>query len=335
MLKNWIELLSPVEIEEIHTTSLKLLATIGVQFPSQQALSVFKSHGFNTDGNTVYFTEKQVMEAIRLTPSSFTIHARNPKNNITVGGAEPVFAPAYGAPFLMDPLLGKRAPTMEDYHNLSKLAHTLPNQDLSGHLMVEVNDNSDRPTYLNMIHANIIHSDKPFMGSMAGASGAHHTLQMASILFDWPIDSYPVTIGLADSLSPLCYSNDIIEACITYAKARQPIIFSALIMAGATGPITLAGVLAQQNAEILAGITLAQLVNAGTPVIYGSASTNMDMKTGMLAIGSPEMAQIATGAAQLARYYNLPSRGGGALTDAATLDAQAGYESMLPHSIAA
>ena len=100
-------------------------------------------------------------------------------------------------------------------------------------------------------------------------------------------------------------------------------------MAGSTGPITLAGVLAQQNAEVLAGIALAQLVNPGVPVVYGSTSTNIDMKTGSLAIGSPELSLMTIASAQMARHYGLPSRAGGALTDAKTIDAQAGYESML------
>lgn len=328
MLKNYSELLSPDDIEQIHNTTLKLLAKIGVRFPDEQALSTFRAHGFKVNGSMVYFTEKQVMNAAGLAPQTFTLYARTPAKNITIGTGDSVFAPAYGAPFLMDPVAGKRTPTMTDYHNLARLAHALPNQDLSGHLMVEAGNGPSDQIYLKMIYANIIHSDKPFIGSMAGATGARHTLDMASILFGDIIKSYPVTIGLADSLSPLSYSSQITQALMEYARARQPVIIAALIMAGATGPITLAGILAQQNAEVLAGITLAQLISPGTPVIYGSASTNMDLKTGMLSIGSPEMGQMVVATAQMARYYGLPSRGGGSLTDSNCVDAQAGFESM-------
>ena len=112
-------------------------------------------------------------------------------------------------------------------------------------------------------------------------------------------------------------------------EARQPVIIAALAMAGSTAPVTLAGVLALQNAELLAGVALTQLISPGTPVIIGSTSTNIDMKTGSLAIGSPELSQMIAAHAQLARFYNLPSRSGGALTDASYPDAQAGFEGMM------
>lgn len=180
-----------------------------------------------------------------------------------------------------------------------------------------------------MLYAHMVHSDKPFVGSVAGEVGARHTMEMASILFDGQVTERPVTLGLVNSLSPLGYSTEMLEALVEYARKRQPIMVAALMMAGSTGPITLAGVLALQTAELLAGIALAQLISPGTPVIFGSTSTNIEMRSGALAIGSPELSQIAVAHAQLARFYGLPSRSGGALTDASYPDAQAGFESML------
>jgi trimethylamine--corrinoid protein Co-methyltransferase len=136
-------------------------------------------------------------------------------------------------------------------------------------------------------------------------------------------------MGLVNSLSPLGYSAGMLEALLEYARWGQPLVLAALMMAGATGPITLAGVLAVQTAELLAGIVLTQLINPGTPVIFGSTSTNIDMKSGALVIGSPELSQVVVAQTQLARYYGLPSRSGGALTDASFPDAQAGFESMM------
>jgi trimethylamine--corrinoid protein Co-methyltransferase len=118
------------------------------------------------------------------------------------------------------------------------------------------------------------------------------------------------------------------EVIMVYARWRQPLIMASLVIAGATGPVTLAGSLAQQNAEVLAGIVLTQIVSPGTPVIYASASTNMDLRTGSLAIGSPELSLMSAVSIQLATFYDIPSRGGGALTDSNSPDAQAGYESM-------
>jgi trimethylamine--corrinoid protein Co-methyltransferase len=150
---------------------------------------------------------------------------------------------------------------------------------------------------------------------------------MAKILYGGDL-SQPVTIGLINPLSPLGYSPEMLDALIIYAQANQPCLIATLVMAGSTGPITLAGVLAQQNAELLAGITLIQFIQPGTPVIYGSSSTNIDMRTGALAIGSPELSLCISAHAQLARFYELPSRGGGALTDSSATDSQAGFESM-------
>jgi trimethylamine--corrinoid protein Co-methyltransferase len=328
MLRHWTEFLSAADIEKIHNTSMMLLANVGVQFPEEEAIAVFKKHGVKADGQTVLLTEKQVMAAVQMAPAQFTIHARNPAQNVTIGHGDPVFVPAYGAPFLIDPGGNRRPPTMEDYHNLARLAHALPNQDLSGHLMVQPQDVPTHRPYLNLLYANIIHSDKPFMGSVLGLPGAHHTLEMAAILFGEKAREVPVTIGLINSLSPLGYSADMIEALMEYARTGQPVIIMGISMAGATGPITLAGRLAQQNAEILAGLALTQLITPGTPVVYGSGSTVMDMQTGGLSIGNPEAAPGVAATAQLARYYQLPSRSGGALTDAHTPGAQAGFESM-------
>jgi trimethylamine--corrinoid protein Co-methyltransferase len=327
MADNWVEFLSHGDIEKIHNTSMKLLAEVGVRFPDEKAIEVFKKHAFKTENQMVYLSEEQVMEALATAPASFTLHARNPERNATVGDGEPVFAPAYGAPFLVDPEVGKRPPTLEDYHNLARLAHALPNQDLSGHLMVEPGDIPAHSAHLHMLQACIVHSDKPFMGSTEGVRGARHTMEMAAILFG-ERSRDPVTIGLINPISPLGYSREMASALMIYAQARQPVIIASLVMAGSTGPITLAGVLAQQNAEVLAGVVLGQLINPGAPVVYGSTSTNIEMKSGALAIGSPELSLMVGAHTQLARRYQLPSRAGGALTDASAVDAQAGFESM-------
>ena len=138
-----------------------------------------------------------------------------------------------------------------------------------------------------------------------------------------------VAIGLINSLSPLSFAPEMIEALIEYGRWGQPVIITPGAMAGSTGPITPAGTLALSNAETLAGIVLAQLVNPGTPVVYGGANSHMDMRTGNMSIGGPETAQKIIAVVQLARHNGCPVRGGGSLTDASYPDAQAGYESML------
>jgi trimethylamine--corrinoid protein Co-methyltransferase len=329
MPKSMRELLPTGDIEQIHHTSMRLLENVGVEFPYEPALAVFQKHGVKTDGSRVYLTETQLLKALETVPRQFTIHARNPERNVVVGGSTPVLAPGYGAPFLVDAEVGKRAPTMEDYHNLVKLAHALPNQDMSGHLLVEPGDVNADTAHVQMLYAHMLHSDKAFIGSAAGKRGAQHTMDMARILFGSDLGDRAVCISLINSLTPLGYSTEMLEALVAFAEVRQPLVLAALAMAGSTGPITLAGVLALQNAELLAGVALTQLISPGTPAVYGSTSTNIDMKTGALAIGSPELSQMIAAHAQLARYYHLPSRSGGALTDASYPDAQASFESML------
>ncbi len=322
------DILSQADLETIHQTSMRLLDQVGVVFPLEEALAAFRQHGARVDGQRVYLTEGQVLEALKTAPAQFTLAARNPQRNVTVGG-ESVFAPGYGAPFLVDAEAGKRAPTLEDYHNLAKLAHALPNQDVSGHLLVEPSDVPAATAHLHMLHAHLIHSDKPFVGSAAGRQGARQTMEMASLVFGGDLRQQPVTISLINSLTPLAYSVEMLEALLEYIHWRQPVIIAALAMAGSTAPVTLAGMLAMQTAELLAGITLTQWMSPGMPVVFGSTSTNIDMKSGALAIGSPELSQMIAAHGQLARYYGLPSRSGGALTDASYPDAQSGFESML------
>lgn len=329
MIRDWREFLSQDDLDEIHKTSMKVLENVGVKFPHEDVLDIFEEHGFETDGETVYLEEDQVMDALESVPEQFTIHARNPEKSVVVGDGSPVFAPAYGAPFLVDYEEGKREPTMEDYEKLARLADALPNQDMSGHLMVEPADLPSGEAHLYMLKAHIVHSDKPFVGSAEGTEGANHTMEMASIVFgEDEVKEKPVTVGLINSLSPLGYSDEMLRALMVYARWGQPVIVAAVAMCGSTGPITLAGTLAMQNAELLAGVVLTQLINPGTPVIYGSTSTNIDMRTGALAIGSPELSLMVSAHAQLGRYYDLPSRSGGALADANFPDAQAGFESM-------
>ncbi len=326
-LKNWCEFLSSTDIQAIHETSMKLLAEVGIHFPDDEALAIFNHHGIKTEGQTVFLTEDQLMDAISAAPAKFMIHARNPDRDVTIGGGMPVFAPGLGSPFLIDPERGKHSATLEDYRNAVRLAQVLPNQDLNGHQMIMPGDVPAKDAHLAMVHAGILHSDKAFIGSTTGEDGSRNTIEMARILFGGDI-SRPVTLGVINPLSPLGYSPDMLAAIRVYAQAGQPLLISTLVMAGSTGPITLAGVLAQQNAEILAGIALAQLIQPGVPVIYGSTSTNIDMRTGGLAIGSPELSLCISAHTQLARFYGVPSRGGGALTDSCTTDAQAGFESM-------
>jgi trimethylamine--corrinoid protein Co-methyltransferase len=169
------------------------------------------------------------------------------------------------------------------------------------------------------------------MGSVTSAANARDTIELAALLFGGKdaIAKNPVCIALINVNSPRRYDTRMLESLLEYAKARQPVIVTPFILAGAMSPVALGGTLVQQNAEALAGITLTQLVNPGTPVVYGSFLSNTDMQSGSPCFGTPESAMALFVSGQLARRYHLPFRSGGGLTSSKLPDAQAAYEATM------
>jgi len=324
-------ILTKTQVEKVHQTSLRILEQIGLEFGYPPALEVLKKGGAKVDGQRVFFSPGLVAEQIKKAPAEFTLYARNPAHNVLIGGRNTVFAPGYGAPFVTDLEYGRRKATLKDFENFVKLTGASANQDLLSGTVVEPTDVPPEIRHARMLYASVKHSDKCFMGSTMGARAARECFQMAAILFGSQSElvSRPVIFGIVGALTPLNYDARMLGALMEYAAAGQPQIIASLAIAGATGPVTMAGSLALQNAEVMAGIVLAQLVREGTPVIFGGVSSNAEMRNGTLSIGSPEMAINAAATAQMARYYGLPVRGGGAVCDAKAPDAQASYESMM------
>jgi trimethylamine--corrinoid protein Co-methyltransferase len=316
-----MQTLTDEQITGIHDASMRLLQNTGVAFKDGEAVEIFKKNGFRTDGGTVYITEQQVRKALETAPAWFTVTARNPDRSVEIGEEAYVFAPGYGAPFVMSADGGQREATMEDYDSFCKLVQTSPCIDMNGFMMVEPSDVPAATAHLDMILSNLLLCDKPFMGSPVSKQGVRDCMEMASMVWGKRASEQPVSVSLINSLSPLAFSEEMAGSLIELARHGQACVVAALIMAGSSGPITVAGVLAQQNAEILAGLALAQLVRPGAPVVYGSTSAPTDMRTGALSIGAPELSIFVSCTAQLARFYNLPSRSGGGLTDAHAPDA--------------
>mgnify|MGYP002064000391 FL=1 len=324
-----VSVLSRSDMMQIHEASMDILGRVGVAFNNDEALEIFKTNGFKVDGKTVFMTEKDVQQALASVPSHFILSARNPKRSVSVDANSLVTAPGYGAPYVITPAGDRRKGTLQDYQNFCKLIHTSKHIDVTGYLMVEPSDRPSKLAYLDMMLSNILLCDKPFMCSTATKQAVEDSLAMTAIVFGGKhkIQDRPVVIGLINSRSPLQFGQEMAGSLIALAHGGQPSVITSVIMAGLSGPVNLAGALALQNAEILAGLTLSQLVRAGTPVVYGSASAPVDMKTGALAIGAPELSIIIAATTQMARFYKLPSRCGGGLTDAHLPDAQAALES--------
>ena len=302
----------------IHDASMDILRSTGVAFNEPEAIDIFKAKGFTVDGKTVFFTEKDVSAALETAPSRFKITARNPDKSVFVGEDDWVFLPTYGSPFLVSRTGEQRPGTMSDYDNICRLVQTSRHIDMNGFKHVEPSDVPTRTAYLDMLFSNITLCDKPYMASTDTRQAARDSIDMASIVFGGKdrIVDMPVMVGLINPLSPLQFAEEMAGSIIEYARCRQPLVILNMIMAGTSGPVKLPGLFALMNAEILAGLVLAQLVGPGTPVIYGTTSCPTNMKTGAAAIGSPETYMINSATTQLARFYNLPCRTGGSLTDA-------------------
>lgn len=321
-------------LQRIHDQSMKILGELGIDFYDEEVRAILAEHGVKVVGDTAYFSEEVLMRYVGLAPGEFTQLARNPANNVVIGGNRAVFAPVYGPPFVIDLDRGRREAKLEDFQNFVKLTYATPYLHHSGGTVVEPTDEPVPTRHLDMLFAHIKYSDKAFMGSVTAKENAEDSVTMAEIVFGKErIREQPALLSLINVSSPRRYDDRMLGAIKVYARARQALLITPFLMAGAMSPVSLAGTLALQNAEALAGIALVQMINPGTPVIYGSFMTNIDLQSGAPVFGSPESQLALVVGRQMADFYGLPFRSGGAFSSSKITDAQAGYESiqvMLP-----
>jgi len=333
----YFEYFSEQEVRRVHETCLRLLETVGVDFSFEPAIVVLKKAGCKVEGQRVFFPPKLVEAQVAKAPAQYTLQARNPEKSVVIGGEHIAFIPCYGPPFVTDLDRGRRASTLEDYINFVKLGHASRSMDITGGMMAEPNDIPHERRNAEMMYASMRYSDKPFMGGAIGVEAARETIEMAAILFGCSeaelAEKRPI-ISILCSRTPLAYDERMLGAIMEYAKAGMPQLISSLSIAGATAPVTMEGTLVVQNTEVLAGIVLTQLIREGTPVVFAGSSSCSAMRYGTLSIGAPEMAVNTAATAQMARFYGIPSRGGGALSDAKLPDAQAGFEAMMSQLMA-
>lgn len=324
------DLLDEESLDRLHEVSLEILSKAGVLFLHDEAQEILQEHGIRVEDDTAFFEPEQIEAHISKAPSKFTQRARNEENNVLIGGDHLCFAPVYGPPFVRDRKAGRRSATQEDFDSFVKLAYLNPHIHHSGGTIVEPTDRPVETRHLDMVHSHILHSDKAFMGSVTSAENAADSVAMAEILFGADeIREEPALMSLINISSPRQLDDRMLGALTVYAQARQAVIVTPFILSGAMAPVSIAGTVAQQNAEALAGLAYAQMVEPGTPVVYGSFLTNVDLKTGAPVFGSPESQLGFFASAQLARRYNLPFRSGGMFASSKIPDAQAAYESVM------
>jgi trimethylamine--corrinoid protein Co-methyltransferase len=330
------QILTQTEIEQIHETSLRIMKEVGIVFSYAPAREILAKGGAKVEGQRVYFPSAMVEDALKKVPSSFKMHARDPQKDVLIDTNTTRYVGPYGSPFVTDMDNGRRESTLNDFINITKLEHMMDNIDIMSHIPCEPNDIPAEKRAAEMCYLTLKYSDKPLMGSVLGYEVAKKNIEMAAIVFGGVdvIKEKPVISSIPCTLTPLSYDDKMAGAIIAYAEYRQPQLINSLCIAGATTPATVAGTVALQNAEILAGIVLAQLVSEGAPIVYSASASNAEMRYGSLSIGSPEDAVFSLVNGQLAKYYNIPCRISGALSDSKCADTQAAYESALTLAMA-
>jgi trimethylamine--corrinoid protein Co-methyltransferase len=328
-----VEVLRPEQLEKIHEASLRILEEIGMEFLDEEALSILKAAGVKVEAGSqrVRLDRGLVLESIAKTPREVTLHARNPAHNLTFGGDHVNFGSVASAPNVNDMDRGRRPGNFQDYCDLLKLVQTYNIVQFTSGYPVEPADRPPSTRHLDAHLAAITLTDKIWHPYSLGRHRIADAIEMICIARGITKDQLkrePSLFSIVNSNSPLRLDGPMLQGLMEMARHGQPVVLTPFTLSGAMSPVTIAGALAQQNAEALAGITMIQLVAPGVPAMYGGFTSNVDMKSGAPAFGTPEYTRAAMAGGQLARRYGFPYRSSNACA-ANAVDAQAAYESEM------
>ena len=322
------------QLYEVHLATLDILERIGVGIYEDRALKLMDEAGaiVDYDRKVVRIPQYLLKELIKKAPEVVTLYARNPKHSVRLesGGKTYFNNSSYGIKVYDLDTGMHRDSTSEDVANFARLADALENI----HVYLPTVTAHDVPEYVRALHELAIgldNTEKHVSHATYGADAIRHYIQIGATIVggEEELRKKPVVSASTCPISPLQHSKEDTETLIEFAKFGLPFFILSMAMGGGTAPLTIAGELVVINAEVLSGIALVQLVNPGTPVLYGSVSSTMDMKTGKLALGAPERPLINSGCAQLARYYKIPSWIGACSTDAKVPGPQAMFEKVI------
>jgi trimethylamine--corrinoid protein Co-methyltransferase len=323
-------ILSDDQIETIHRQSLKVLEEIGMDVLLPEARDILARAGARVDGERVRIGRDIMEEALKTPPAEFTFHARNPAHDIRVGGKWIAFAPVGGPPNCSDLDRGRRPGTLEDAGNFVKLAQFFNTVHTAGGASVDALDVHASIRHLHITRNKMIYSDKvPFIYATGRARlfDGLEIVRLARGISHEQLLEQPSAYTVINTNSPLKLDSPMAMGIIEMARLNQIVVVTPFTLMGAMAPVTLAGALVEQNAEALAGLALSQLTRPGAPFVYGGFTSNVDMKSGAPAFGTPEYMKACIIGGQLARRYCLPYRTSS--TNAAnSVDAQAAYETV-------
>ena len=328
-----ISILSEEEVASLHTASLEILKKHGMRFSLPEARKMLREAGASVDEDNamVRFDPDLVMEYVAKAPGAFTLHARNPIHHLHLDQRHINFSSVSSAPHATDSLNGRRAGNREDFENFLKLTQMVNVAHGSAGYPVEPIDIDVPIRHLHATRSIVTLTDKTFRLYNHNRQRTLDALEMTRIvhgLSRGAFEKTPCVFASINPNSPREYDASMLWGMIECALAGQALMISPFILAGAMAPSSLAGALAQQNAEALAGIAFCQMVRAGTPVTYGGFVSNADMKSGAPAFGTPEHVKTTLVIGQMARHYGLPYRAANANASNA-VDAQAAYESQM------
>ena len=326
-----LAIMSEDEVEAIHRASLRLLSETGMEVMHEESRRLLRQAGATVDeaSQRVRFDPAMVEELIRTVPSRFTLQARNPARNLTVGDGSLIFAATGGPAFVSDLERGRRAGNYADMCDYIRLVHQVNVIHQEGGCPCEPTDLPPDTRHLDFYRAAIRLTDKNWQCWALGTYRVEDAIDMLSITLGQSREELkrnPATLTVINSNSPLRLDIPMGEGLCAMARAGQPIAITPFTLSGAMSPVTIAGALTQQNAEALALIALSQVVSPGAPVLYGGFTSNVDMRTGSPAFGTPEYAKAQIASGQLARRYGVPFRSSN-VTASNCVDVQAAYES--------
>ncbi len=328
-----VEILSEDQIEAIHRASLRILTEIGVEVLGDRAIDLLSRAGAMVDRGSrrVRLDPGLVEETIRTAPSEFQVHARNPARTVSIGGRNLVFTSVGGPAFVTDLDRGRRPGNVADFVDYVRVIGALDVIHMEAGGPLEPTDLPVPTRHLEMYRILATTLDKTWQCLGFGRTPVDDAIEIMAIARGVDRDALlrePSLMTIINSNSPLRLDGPMSDGLIEMAIHGQPVVVTPFTLAGAMSPVTIAGALAEQNAEALFMVVLTQLAHRGAPVVYGGFTSNVDMRTGSPAFGTPEYVKAAFATGQLARRYGLPFRSSN-VTGSNVVDAQAAYESEM------
>ena len=328
-----LALLDEVGMTRIENTAFRVLEELGLEFMSEEACRILEAHGAKVDHATglVKMDRALVLSMIAKAPQQFTMYARNPERNIVVGGNHIVFGPVGGTPNASDLDRGRRPGSFRDQVELIKLHQSLNALHTSGGTMVAAQDLPVPTRHLDQHRAQVLYSDRVWGGSAIGRDRIKDAIEIARIARGVPLEQIqrePSVSTIINTNSPRRVDKELLSGLMEMAENGQVVCVTPFTLAGAMSPITIAGALALQSAEALGVLAFVQMVKPGCPMIFGGFTSNVDMKTGAPAFGTPEFVRATIIGGQIARRYKLPYRASN-VNSSNAVDAQATYESAM------